>query len=136
MSSDPLDSKTCPIETSKLSDWACRLLLLSLCFGVCLFGLVFSFSSPNRNRDVFSLTVLSSGDAIMFSFSISVCMHTFPHLHVEALSTSVSCNKQCFFRQTSFSVPSVKSSSIQYRLILIVLGFFGVDILHLCILLS
>lgn len=77
------------LKPLSLQTWAHGLLL----------GLFSSvFSSHGRNRDIFSLAVLSSGDNVLFSFLLfGVCMHTFLHLHVEALSTSGSCNKQCFF---------------------------------------
>lgn len=81
-----------PAQLKPLSHltWVCWLLQFFFLFS--------AFSSPGGNRDVFSLTVLCSSNNVSLSFLLfSVCMHTFLHLHVKALSTSGSCNKQCFF---------------------------------------
>lgn len=63
------------------------------------------------------------------------------HAHLSAfackiLSTSVSLNSSAFFLLTSFSVPSVKTLFNTVQSDFVLNFFFGVDILHLCILLS
>lgn len=138
MSSDPLNLKTCPIETSKLSDLA--ILVTFVVVFVCLFwsfcfGLVFVCCWFFLGFFLFHCIFQPQQKQRCYQFDSAVllrcCLVFFLNFSVRAHLSALTCGsikyfcllQQAVFFGLSFSVPSVKLSSIKYRVILIALNF-------------